>query len=129
MASARQDATMSNFRILRLRVQALDACIEASHGCRDTWQQAHAGLEQYWRGPSSPQRLYELYSPLKQCFEKKKLWYAAEALERRMITILGKEIGPDDENAVLQVTAHSSLEQILKEMNEEKEAEEEALIA
>lgn len=122
-------AKSSGYRFLSLRVQGLGASMEALHDCGDTWQQASLGLEQYWLGPSSPQRLYELYSPVKQCFEKKKLWYAAEVLERRLITILEKEIDPEDDNPFLQSIAHSTLQRILKALDEDGEAEEQEKLA
>jgi CHAT domain-containing protein len=125
----RQKARTAGFRILALRAQALEAAMRASLNCDETWRLAQAGLDEYWRGPSAPMRLYELYSPIKQCLEKEKLWYAAEAMERRLITILEKEIDREDENAVLEATAHSALNQILREVNDDGAAEDQAKLA
>ena len=129
MHQALQDAIASDFHILRLRVHSLEAGIQVSNNCKMTLQEAQAGLELYWRGPASAQRLYEFLSPVKQCFEKKGLWHAAEALEQRMITILEHEIPPDDENVLLEVTAHRALGQILREFGEYAASEIEEQIA
>lgn len=129
LEAGRQTAKKAGFRILTLRAQALEAGMQVDLNCDDTWSLAQAGLEQYWRGPGAPSRLYEFYSPIKQCLEKQKLWHAAEALERRMIAILEKQIDGSDENLVLEATAHSALGQILKELNDEGAAEDEAKLA
>jgi hypothetical protein len=129
ITKAGQSATASSFPILNLRVQALDAAIQISHNCDEAWQKAQAGLELYWRGASSPLRLNEFYSSLKQCLEKKRFWNAAEALERRMIAILEKEIDRKDENVLLEVTAHRALEHILIELDEPAEAADQAQLA
>jgi CHAT domain-containing protein len=128
--NARKRASDSKFHILSLRVQGLDASIQASNSnCGGAWQQVKAGLEQYWLGPASPSRLHEFYSPVKLCLEKNKMWNAAEALQRRMIVILEKEVDHNDENVVLQVTAHRALEQILNELDEDASAEDQARLA
>jgi CHAT domain-containing protein len=130
ITNAQQIAAASNFPVLILRVQGRDAGINISDGdCDSTWNKAQIRLGQYWQGPSFPLRLYEFYSYLKLCLAKKKLWHAAELLERRMITILEQEIDRKDENAALEVTAHRSLEQILKQLDETDEAADEARIA
>lgn len=125
----RQKAQEGGFRILTLRAQALEAAMQVSLNCDATWQLAQIGLEQYWQGLSAPARLYEFYSPVKQCLEKQKLWNAAEAVERRMIAILEKEIDRQDENAVLEATAHSALAQILKELDDDGAAEDQNNLA
>lgn len=129
--AARHNAALFDFPFLNLRVQSLDATIHIynSHNCEDSWPKAQAGLEQYWRGSSNPQRLYEFYSPLKLCLGQWHFWNAAEALQRRMIAILEKEIDPLDQNALLQGTAHRALEQILRELDEPEEAADEAKLA
>ena len=125
----RQKAKEAGFRILTLRAQALEAAMQVSLNCDATWQLVLDGLEQYWQGPGAPARLYEFYSPLKQCMEKQKLWNAAEATERRMIAILEKEIDHNDENAVLEATAHSALAQILRELDDDGAAEDQNNLA
>ncbi len=131
ITKAQQIAIASNFPLVILRVQGWDAGINISDkGCESTvWNKTRVGLAQYWQGPSFPLRLYDFYSYLKLCSQKKKLWYAAELFERRMITILEKEIDRKDENPSLEVTAHRSLEQILKELDEPDEAADEARLA
>lgn len=126
---ARQLAETSHFPILSLRALTFDAAInnsglKESRGC---WDQIAAplgqGLEQYWAAPASPLRLYELYWLIRKCFSQRQLWYAAEAMQRRMIVILENEIDPKDENVIAEVTAHQILGQILKEQGEESAAE------
>ena len=130
VAQARQIATASNFPILALRVQGWNAGIDLAAGDYEgAWNKTQIGLAQYWQGPKVPLRLYEFYSYLKLCLVKKKLWDAAESLERRMITILEKEIDRQDENVALEVTAHRSLEQILNKLDETEEAADEAKLA
>jgi CHAT domain-containing protein len=129
LAVGRQKAQEAGFRILTLRAQALEAAMQVSLNCDATWQLAQKGLEDYWKGPSAPARLYEFYSPIKQCLEKQKLWNAAAAVERRMIAILEKEIDRQDENAVLEATAHSALAQILKELDDDGAAEDQNNLA
>lgn len=123
LETGRKTAQEAGFRILTLRAQALEAAMQVSLKCDATWQLARAGLEQYWQGADAPMRLYEFYSPIKQCLERQKLWNAAEAIERHMITILEKKVDRADENAVLEATAHSALAQILKELDDDGAAE------
>lgn len=125
----RRIAADANFNLLGLRARALEAGIWVSHDCNMTWQQVQSGLEQYWPGPGFPLRLYEFYSVEKQCLEKNQLWYAAEALERRMITILENDVDRNDENVLLEFTAHSALGQILRELNDDGAAEDQARLA
>jgi CHAT domain-containing protein len=129
LAVGRRKAKEAGFLILTLRAQALEAAMQVSLNCDATWQLAQTGLEQYWQGPRAPARLYEFYSPVKQCLEKQKLWNAAEAVERQMIAILEKEIDRQDENAVLEATAHSALAQILKELDDDGAAEDQNKLA
>jgi CHAT domain-containing protein len=125
----RRSAADANFNMLGLRAQSLEAAIWVSHNCNITWQQVQAGLEQYWQGPIFPLRLYDFYSAAKQCFEKNQLWYAAEALERHMIIILEREMDRNDENILLEVTAHRALEQILRELGDHGAAQDQAHLA
>jgi CHAT domain-containing protein len=130
ITKAGQIAIAANFPILNLRVQGWNAGIHIWGGdCAKTWEKTEVGLAQYWQGPASPLLLHDFYSYLKLCLAKKKLWHAAESLERRMITILEKEIDRKDENVALEVTAHRSLEQILKELDEPEEAANEAMLS
>ncbi|HEV3039981.1 MAG TPA: CHAT domain-containing protein [Candidatus Angelobacter sp.] len=109
-----QEAVHFRFYLLELRARGLDASMNVDRNCDETWQKAVAGLEIYWRGPSVPIRLYEFYSPIKQCMSKyKQLWHAAEALERRMIFILENEIDRDDRDMSFEETARTALEEIL----------------
>ncbi len=124
-----QKAKDENFRILSLRAAALEASMQSLLDCDETWRLTQAGLNQYWEGPSAPGRLYEFYPPIKRCLEKQKFWHAAEATERRMITILEKEIDRSDAIPVLEATAHKSLEQILRELDDDGAAEDQARIA
>lgn len=126
---ARQVAEESHFPALTMRALAFDAGIKDS-GLKESskcWEQMAAplgkGLELYWAVPASPQRLYEFYSLVRNCFRHRQLWYAAEAMQRRMIAILENEFDREDENVVLEATAHRTLAQILKEQQEESAAE------
>jgi tetratricopeptide (TPR) repeat protein len=73
ITKAQQIAIASNFPLLILRVQGWDAGINISDkGCESTvWNKTRVGLAQYWQGPSFPQRLYDFYSYLKLCAQKK----------------------------------------------------------
>lgn len=113
-----KNAIRFRFHVLELRALALDAGMKVDRDCEDSWQTALRGLELYWQGASNPLRLYEFYSPMKQCLEKKNFWHAEEALERRMIAILEKEIDGEDRNVTLEETAHKHLELILTTLNE-----------
>lgn len=126
---ARQVAEESHFPALTMRALAFDAGIKDS-GLKESskcWEQMAAplgkGLELYWAVPTSPQRLYEFYSLVRNCFRQRRLWYATEAMQRRMIAILENEFDREDENVVLEATAHRTLAQILKAQQEESAAE------
>jgi CHAT domain-containing protein len=129
LESGHQSAIDAKFIVLPLRAQALDAAIWIPHDCNTTWQKVQSGLEQYWHGPGFPLRLYEFYSAEKQCLEKDHLWNAAKALELGMITLLEKEFQASDKNVILEFTAHRTLEQILKEVDDTDAAEAQALVA
>lgn len=126
IAEAQQIATASSFPILSLRVQGWNAGIG---GCDSAWNKVQHGLAHYWQGPSFPLRLYDFYSFLKLCSQTEHHWYAAELLQRRMIMILEQEIDRKDANIALEATAHGSLGQILKQLDEPEEAADEARIA
>ncbi len=118
LRTGRDEAIRFGFHILLLRAFSLDAGNRVSRHCDGTWQTATAGLEIYWQGPRLPMRLYELYSPIKQCLESEKLWYAAEALQRKLIAILETDVDPEDRNLTLISTARRGLKPILIAMNE-----------
>lgn len=125
IGQALQKASASNFHILVLRGHALRAAIDVANSCDETWKEVQTGLDLYWSGPVSAQRLYELISPVKQCFEKNKLWHAAELFEQRMITILEQEAPPDDKNVLLEFTAHEAHAQIFRELGDDEAARKE----
>jgi CHAT domain-containing protein len=126
LAIGYQNAVTFRFHILQLRALMLDAGMKVTRGdCDASFRSAAAGLNLYWRGPSSPFWLYQLYSTMKQCLEKQNLmrpfeakWHAEEALERRMIAILETEISPEDKDSNFENTAHNALQLILTALNE-----------
>lgn len=122
MERALQGAIKFNFPILRLRTYALEAAMLVENNCDETWKVAYQGLDVYWQGQAFPHREYELISPIKQCFEKRGLWWAAEALQQRMLKIQLEEIDPEDRNLLLQITAYESLAQIERELGKDDEA-------
>jgi CHAT domain-containing protein len=123
LEAGRQDAVRFRFQILELRAMALNAALNVERDCDKTWRTATSGLDRYWQGRHPPMRLYEFYSPIKQCLEKRNLWHAGEALERRLSAILEEEVSPDDKNATLEQTAHDSLQEFLIALGEQEEYE------
>jgi CHAT domain-containing protein len=119
---ALQSADEFNFHVLRLRAYALDAAMQVDSNCGETWKKTHQGLDLYWQEKASSKHYYELISPIKQCFEKKGLWLAAEALQQRMLKIQSEEIDPEDRNLLFQVTGYESLAQIERELGKSDEA-------
>jgi CHAT domain-containing protein len=122
LESALRSADEFDFHVLRLRAYALDAAMQVDSNCGETWKKAHQGLALYGQGQALPQRQYELISPIKQCFEKRGLWPAAEALQQRMLKIQSEEIDPEDRNLLFQITGYESLAQIERALGKEDEA-------
>jgi len=114
-----KDADEFQFRILQMRAEALRAGLERSSGkCDETWRIATAGLDSYWQGSYPAMRLHEFYSHIKQCLEDRKLWYAAKALQERLVTIGEKEVPADDQNLSVNEAARDHLQELLIELNE-----------
>jgi CHAT domain-containing protein len=112
-----QNAKRFGFHVLELRALSVNAGMKVTRDCNESWQAVVSGLESYWGGPSLPRRLYEFYASIKQCLVQRKLWHAAEALERRMIFILENEMHRADEDLSFEETARTALIEILIQIN------------
>lgn len=110
---------LADFPDLRLRVDGFEAGISRRQkDVRRGWQQAAAGLHQYWEKPASWERLFQFYSVMQQCAIDMGAHDGAEALFRQSIALFENN-APDD----LSVTAslyliHANLVQSLGDPQE-----------
>src|SRR5216683_6479873 len=85
---SREIAKQYDFPDLSLRVMGIEASIKRlQRDYQGAWLECMKGLEQYWKNPRSPERLYQFYSVLSQTARDSNLPRAAEALLRQQIKI------------------------------------------
>ena len=126
LENSRKRAEASNYHLLALRAIALSASIKRQQqaGCREVWDTAIAGLDLYWRQASDrPDLLYEFYSILEQCAAQRKLWYAAEGLQRRSIALVQMANKAADPNLILEGSTHAELAAILAAQGKNADAD------
>ncbi|HEX7288070.1 MAG TPA: CHAT domain-containing protein [Candidatus Angelobacter sp.] len=126
LKESRRIAALAHFDFpeLRLRVIGLDASMLRMRGkIVDAWKQSISGLEDYWAGSYSGERLLQFYSVMRQCAADIRAVNAAEALLRQSIIVLQAGVPQND---ALRVLLQLRLANLLLEQGDSDGADKEA---
>lgn len=123
-------AKSDSFPVLLLRVLGIASSLKRQQGkFEDSWALAVTGLATYWQGAYPADRLDQFYAVMLQTAEDSGHPYLAEALLRHTIDIREQPGTKIPKNLIREGMLHLELANLLKQRQENIEAEQQAQIS